>query len=183
MGRLRADLKHRSFACPGRGLHGRYVTMSRVPDRFDLWVRRARACPDPARQADYVLGALAALPYWHLLNAGSREQPQPAEGEVEGLRYLLVFSDSTRVEELLAAIESAPPPISMPTIKAFPWSLDRPGSAGLLVNPGEDAVLVPRDHVDYFYKEWRARQAGQPAGYWIPNMTGEEEDFWQEHGL
>ena len=157
--------------------------MSRVPDRFDLWVRKARACPDPERQADYVLGALASLPYWHLLNAGSREQPQPAEGEIEGARYLLVFSDAARVEELLAGTESAPPPISMPTIKAFPWSLDRPGSAGLLVNAGEDAVLVPRDHVDYFYKEWCARLAGQPAGYWIPNMTGEEEDFWQEHGL
>jgi hypothetical protein len=157
--------------------------MSRVPDRFDLWVRRARACPDPVRQADYVLGALAALPYWHLLNAGSREQPQPAEGEIEGARYLLVFSDAARVEELLAGAESAAPPISMPTIKAFPWSLDRTRAAGLLVNPGEDAVLVPRDHLAHFYQEWLARQANQPTGYWIPNMTGEEEDFWQEHGL
>jgi hypothetical protein len=157
--------------------------MSRVPDRFDLWVRRARACPDPARQVDYVLGALAALPYWHLLNTGSREQPQPAEGDVEGAHYLLVFSDAARVEELLAGTESAAPPISMPTIKAFPWSLDRPGGAGLLVNPGEDAVLVPREHVEHFYQEWLARQAQQPAGYWIPNMTDEEEDFWQEHGL
>ena len=157
--------------------------MARIPDRFDLWVRLARTCPDPARQADYVLGALASLPYWHLLNTGTREQPQPAEGEVEGAHYLLVFSDAPRVEELTAAVESAPPPISMPTIKAFPWSLDRPGLTGLLVNPGEDAVLVPRDHVDHFYREWLARQASQPAGYWIPNMTNEEEDFWQEHGL
>jgi hypothetical protein len=155
--------------------------MSRIPDRFDLWVRRARECPDPARQADYVLGALASLPYWHLLNAGTREQPQPAEGEVA--RHLLVFSDAARVEELMAGIESAAPPISMPTIKAFPWTLDRPNVAGLLVNPGEDAVLVPREHLAHFHQEWLARQAGQPVGYWIPNMTGEEEDFWQEHGL
>ena len=157
--------------------------MSRLPDRFDLWVRKARACPDPVRQADYVLGALAALPYWHLLNTGTREKPQPAEGEIEGSRYLLVFSSAEHVEELTAGTESAPPPISMPTIKAFPWTLDRPGIGGLLVNPGEDAVLVPRDHVEYFHKEWLARQVSQPAGYWIPNMTDEEEDFWQEHGL
>ncbi len=157
--------------------------MARVPDRFDLWVRRARACADPARQADYVLGALAALPYWHLLNTGTREHPQPAEAEVEGARYLLVFSDAARVEDLMADTGSAAPPISMPTIKAFGWSLERPGTAGLLVNPGEDAALVPRDQVDFFHLEWRARQADGPAGFWIPNMTDEEEDFWQEHGL
>jgi hypothetical protein len=158
--------------------------MARLPDRFDLWVRQARACADPERQADYVLGALAALPYWHLLNVGTREKPQPAEAEVDGARYLLVFSGADRLEELLAGSESpAPPVISMPTIKAFPWCLDRADCAGLLINPGEDAVLVPRDHLDHFHKAWLARQASQPAGYWIPNMTTEEEDFWQQHGL
>jgi hypothetical protein len=157
--------------------------MARLPDRFDLWVRQARACADPERQADYVLGALASLPYWHLFNVGTREKPQPAEGEVEGGRHLLVFSDAVRVEELSGSEGSAPPPISMPTIKAFPWCLERPGCAGLLVNPGEDAVLVPRDHLDHFYRAWLARQAAQPSGYWIPNMTSQEEDFWEEHGL
>jgi hypothetical protein len=157
--------------------------MARLPDRFDLWLRQARACADPARQADYVLGALAALPYWHLLNVGTREQPQPAEGEVDGGRYLLVFSNAEHVEELIAGTESMAPPISMPTIKAFPWSLDRPGTAGLFVNPGEDSALVPREHVAHFHTEWLARQVGQPTGFWIPNMTSEEEDFWQEHGL
>ena len=159
------------------------VPVPRIPDRFDLWVRKARNCPDPERQADYVLGALASLPYWHLFNIGTREKPRPAEGEVDGGRYLLVFSDAARVEELSGSEGAAPPPISMPTINAFPWCLKQDASAGLLVNPGEDAVLVPREHVDHFYKEWHARQADRPAGYWIPNMTGEEEDFWQEHGL
>jgi hypothetical protein len=98
-------------------------------------------------------------------------------------RYLLVFSDAARVEDLLDGTGSTAPPISMPTIKAFSWSLDRPGTAGLLVNPGEDAALVPRDQLDFFHTEWRARQADLPAGFWIPNMTDEEEDFWQEHGL
>jgi len=157
--------------------------MPRVPDRFDLWVRKARTCPDPVRQADYILGALASLPYWHLLNAGSRERPQPAEGEIEGRRYLLVFSSAEHIEEVTAGLESPPPPISMPTVKAFPWTLDRPGVDGLLVNPGEDAALVPRDQVEHFHKEWLASQAALPAGFWIPNMTDEEEDFWQEHGL
>ena len=154
--------------------------MARLPDRFDLWVRQARACADPERQADFVLGALASLPYWHLLNIGTRESPQPAEVEVEGVRCLLIFSDSDRVEEMTAGTESMPPPIAMPSIKAFPWCLARGDCAGLLINPGEDAVLVPRDHVEHFYQAWLARR---PAGYWIPNMTSEEEDFWQQHGL
>ena len=75
--------------------------MTRLPDRFDLWVRKARECPDPARQADYVLGALSALKEWYFLNIGTKENPQPAEAEVEGGRHLLVFSDRDRIEAIV----------------------------------------------------------------------------------
>jgi hypothetical protein len=161
--------------------------MPRLPDRFDLWVRRARDCPDPARQVDYVLGALASLPSWHFLNVGTREQPQPATAEIEGARHLLVFSDPDRVLEIADQLQiesrpGAPPIISVPTASAMAACVaDGPMKcAALLVNPHEDAVAIPVAQVELFARERKERGA---TGFWIPSMTSEEEDFWQEHGL
>jgi hypothetical protein len=163
--------------------------MPRLPDRFDLWVRRARAHADPARQLDYVLGALAALPQWHFLNSGSRAQPQPATTEIDGAPCLLVFSDTDRVLELVQPpggnSPEGPPVITMPMPAALHWTLAQAPEkyAGLLINLGEDAVLVPLAQVKAFGRDWLEGQARQSSGYWIPNLTTEEEDFWQEHGL
>lgn len=158
--------------------------MPRLPDRFDLWVRRARACPDPARQADYVLGALAALPEWHLLNRGEAGNPIPAETEMEDGRYLLVFSAAERIAELLELSPGVPPPvISLPTVQAFSWCLGMRDCAGLLVNPGEDNFVVAMDQLHHFYRGWTQDREALSTGFWIPNLTTEEEDFWQEHGL
>jgi hypothetical protein len=164
--------------------------MARLPDRFDLWVRKARECGDPSRQADYLLGALTGLKAWHFLNVGTKENPQPAETEIESARYLLVFSNPDRIEELLRDggqfQASAPlPVIAMATAEAMPWCVKQraTGGAGLLVNPGEEAFLLPMDHLEAFHSEWENRAGRQAAAFWIPNMTTEEEDFWQEHGL
>ena len=163
--------------------------MARLPDRFDLWVRKARQSADPARQADWVLGALAGLPAWHFLNLGTREQPRSAEGEIDGLTCLLVFSDPDRIDDLLAEAGKpsgkALPVITIPTVAAMPWCLERraQGCDGLLVNPGSEAFLLPMDHLETFYREWSRRGGRQASGFWIPHMTSEEEDFWQEHGL
>jgi len=164
--------------------------MARLPDRFDLWVRKARERSDPARQADYLLGTLAGLTAWHFLNIGTTQSPQPAETEIESARHLLVFSDTDRIEELfeengqLPADESLPV-ITIPTAKAMSWCLERRilNCSGLLVNPGENAFLIPMDQLDAFHAEWIKRGERQASGFWIPNMTTEEEDFWQEHGL
>jgi hypothetical protein len=161
--------------------------MPRLPDRFDLWIRKARDCPDPARQLDYILGAMIALPAWHFLNVGTHEKPQPATGEIEGTRVLLVFSDPDRVLEAAgdAKFPAAPPVFSLPAPMALAQSLGEGlfRCAALLVNPGEDAALIPREQVAAFEREWRARDAAAARGFWIPNLTSEEEDFWQEHGL
>lgn len=158
--------------------------MPRLPDRFDLWVRRARSCPDPARQADFVLGALAALPEWHLLNRGDGQNPAPAETELEGGRYLLVFSSPDRIEELLEPTAGAAlPVISMPAAVAFSWCLGLSDCAGLLVNPGGDGFLVAKDRMHHFHRGWSKDLEVHSTGFWIPNLTTEEEDFWQEHGL
>jgi hypothetical protein len=161
--------------------------MPRLPDRFDLWVRKARECPDPARQLDYILGAMVALPAWHFLNVGTREKPQPATGEIEGTRLLLVFSDADRVLEATgdAKLPSQPPVISVPAAAALQECLG--GGLfqcdALLVNPGTDAAVISREQLAAFENEWRARDGAAAQGFWIPNLTSEEEDFWEEHGL
>jgi hypothetical protein len=158
--------------------------MPRLPDRFDLQVRKARQCTDPARQVDYVLGAMAALRDWHFFNVANRGSPQPAEVEIDGARHLLVFSGTDRIEEWVPP--GAPLPlISIPTAGAMPWALERRcgGCEGLLVNPGEDAFSLSMEHVAHFHEAWSLRGGLLSSGFWIPNMTSEEEDFWQEHGL
>lgn len=164
--------------------------MPRLPDRFDLWVRKARQAPDPARQADYLLGILAGLSAWHFFNVGTRGKPQPAEAEIESARSILVFSDPGRIEEIVRDADSFDPrqplPIlTLPTAKAMSWCLgqEKNGYTGLLVNPGEDAFLLPFDQLAAFHIEWSQRGGREASGFWIPNMTSEEEDFWQEHGL
>jgi hypothetical protein len=159
--------------------------MPRLPDRFDLWVRKARECPDPVRQADYILGALAALKEWHFLNLGTKDQPQAAKTTIEDETYLLVFSDITRIEEALGDRRPEPgtplPTISVDTAAAMAWSIEC--RTGLFLNPPEDAALIPFDQLAAFHAEWKKRGARQASGFWIPNMTTEEEDFWQQHGL
>jgi hypothetical protein len=161
--------------------------MARLPDRFDLWVRKARACPHPARQLDYILGALLALPAWHFLHLGPRDQPQPAIAELETERLLVVFTDPDRVIEAAgdAAFPTQPPVYSLPAAEALRACLaDGPlRSDGLLINPGEEAAVIPHEQVAAFEQEWREQGGPRRAGFWIPHATTEEEDFWQEHGL
>jgi hypothetical protein len=154
--------------------------MARLPDRFDLWLRRARACPDPARQADYVLGALAALPAWYFLDVGRDDAPRAAEVDLpdEAGRALLVFSDTDRIAELGPEARA----ITLPPAEAMAWCAGL-SSAALLVNPGEDSAVIPLAVLADFHRAWLARQEEHPSGYWIPSLTTEEEDFWQEHGL
>jgi hypothetical protein len=160
--------------------------MPRLPTRFDLWVRKARECPDPARQADYILGALAGLKDWHFLNLGTKDSPQAAKTTIEDETYLLVFSDLDRIEEALGGRHATPqsgalPVITVAAAAALTWAIEC--RTGLFVNPPEDAAMIPFDHLKAFHAEWSRCGGRQASGFWIPNMTTQEEDFWQEHGL
>ena len=160
--------------------------MARLPDRFDLQVRKARSCTDPVRQADYVLGALAGLAEWHFFNLGTKETPQIAKTEIDTDPYLLVYSDIDRIEEMIikqtgSLSEGPVPVISVATKAAMAWCVEC--GMGLFVNAPEDAVMIPFEQVKVFHTEWIKRSARQSTGFWIPNMTTEEEDFWQEHDL
>ena len=157
--------------------------MARLPDRFDLWVRKARDCRDTARQADYVLGALAGLKEWYFAAVGSKENPVPAEVETDGARYVLVFSDPGRIGEIQGDATPTGEPLAViatPMAAAMTWCVER--RVGVLVNPGEDSALIPLNQLEAFHAEWSRRGGRQGAGFWIPNMTTEEEDFWQEQG-
>lgn len=157
--------------------------MARLPDRFDLWVRKAQECGDPARQADYILGALAGLKEWYFAAEGREANPVPVECDIEGQRHILVFSGPGRLEEMKLAPGRHPlKSISMPMAAAMTWCVDR--RAGLMLNPaGHGTVLIPFDQLDAFHAEWNRRGGLQASGFWIPNLTTEEQDFWQEHGL
>jgi len=159
--------------------------MARLPDRFDLWVRKAKECPDAARQADYVLGALAGLKEWHFLNLGTREAPQAAKTKIESETYLLVYSDVDRIEEVIrdkgGLSQNDPlPVITVAAAAAMAWCIEC--RTGLFVNPPEDAAMIPFDLLEAFHAEWTQRGGRQASGFWIPNLTTEEEDFWREHG-
>jgi hypothetical protein len=163
--------------------------MARLPDRFDLWVRKARECQDPARQADYILGALVGLKEWFFLNVGTKEAPQAARTQIESDLCVFVYSDAGRIEEFIEEgrglnhlpKDTPPPVIAIPSAAALEWCVKC--QTGLLVNPGEETVLIPFDQLEVFHAEWSQRGGRQAAGFWIPNLSTEEEDFWREHGL
>ncbi len=162
--------------------------MPRLPDRFDLWVRKARDSADPARQIDWILGALVALREVCFLNEGTAASPRIATAALATEECVLVFTDRDRIEELIAehpasrhAPAEGPPVIASPGAAALKWCVE--SKAGLLINPGgQEPVMVPWMVLAAFFEEWQRGQ-GQPAGFWIPNMSTEEEDFWQEQGL
>jgi hypothetical protein len=163
-----------------------YPCVARLPDRFDLQVRKARSCTDPVRQVDYVLGALAGLKEWHFLNLGTKDAPQAAKTQIDTDPYLLVYSDASRIEEFVQERGGSPsggplPLITVATEVAMAWCVEC--QVGLFVNPPEDAVMIPFAQLKNFHSEWTRRGGRQASGFWIPNMTTEEEDFWQEQGL
>jgi hypothetical protein len=126
---------------------------------------------------------LAGLKEWYFLNTGTGENPLPAEAEIEGAQYVLVFSDPGRIEEIHEQYTQKGDPLAvivMPAVAAMTWCMDR--RVGMLVNPGENSVLIPLERFEIFHAEWNQRGGRQAVGFWIPNMTTEEEDFWQEHG-
>lgn len=162
--------------------------MSSLPDQFDLTVRKAREMSSSQRQLDCMLGLLFALPEWNFVNHGTAEKPFPALVDIETIRALVIFSTLEKYRDFIEASSGMPatelPSITVPVQSATGYCLQfRPaGCEAILVNPGEFAFQVSLDSLSAFETEWRVRPATH-RGFWIPNMTSEEEDFWSEHGL
>ena len=169
----------------------RCLLMEALPDRFDLFIRRARELKrEPQRQLDLVLGSMFALNEWHFLNRGNQEQPEPRVVDLDGDTCLLVFSHPNKADDFTrerGERDGRDPLglISMRPRDAVDYSLQLKewGCFHLLVNPGPFAFMISLEVLQAFYDQWKAGDAEWGRGFWIPNMTDEEEDFWQEHGL
>jgi hypothetical protein len=162
--------------------------MAALPDQFDLWVRRARETAGPERQIDLLLGSLCALKEWYFYNQGDTPNPRPATAEHEGRRYVVTFSSPGKLEDVFGGPPGKPrriPYISVKAIDAIPYCLKfrNEGCVGILVNPGDYCFTIDLNAMEKFDREWKARGGRKGQGFWIPNMTSEEEDFWQEHGV
>jgi hypothetical protein len=165
------------------------ITM-RIPDRFDLCVRKVKKTVDPNRQLDILLGALLSKEELFFWNIGSKNDPQPATALLEDALCLIIFSDGNRLQESMENLDEQSARknvqttglIGLPAQKAFQLCVDL--QAGLLVNPlsGEDNFHVAAEPVKTFFEEWKA-SGHLGTGFWVPSMTDEEEDFWQENGL
>ena len=104
-------------------------------------------------------------------------------GAVLFLPFLLIDLVIASVTTSIGMMQLPPVVISIPTERAPPWCLEQADCAGLLVIPGEDGFIVAMDQLHSFYRGWRTDRESLTTGFWIPNLTTEEEDFWQEHGL
>jgi hypothetical protein len=162
--------------------------MPTLPDSFDVAVRRAREMNRGQRQVDYTLGLLFAQSEWHFVNHGTAEKPFPALIDLDTARVLVIFSSLEKYQDFVELSTETPanqsPSISIPVEVATGYCLQfRPaGCQAILVNPGEFAFQVSLEALKEFDENWRSRP-DTARGFWIPNMTTEEEDFWNEHGL
>lgn len=165
--------------------------MTPIPDRFDLMVRKARELDtEPERQVDILMGGLFALWEWHFLNAGDAEQPHPRFLQVDDTVCVAAFTDPNKAGEFTlerGERERTDPLglISMRPRDAVEYALqfEPHGCGHFLINPGPFGFMIPFDVASRFYTAWKEAGAGLGQGFWIPSMTDEEEDFWQEHGL
>jgi len=174
--------------------------MPALPDWFDVWVRRTRELPDAdgQRQLELLLGAVFTMPVVYFWNIGSESEPAPAIGEDEDGRHLaLLFTHAGKLQDLLderedgvVELDGAVPVISMAPaqIGGYVQDLNTDGAdiGSLLVNAGEFAFQVDIRAWEAFALAWEERDPAErqaAQGFWIPKMSTEEEDFWEEHGL
>lgn len=163
--------------------------MAAIPDSFDLQVRRAKSAA-PERQVDFLVGALFALSEWWLINQGSETEPYPVIVEMGAAKCVVVFSAPGKLQDFADGargerVEVPNLAIRVPEVVEYCLRFREVGATAILVNPGDFAFTVELDALESFAMAWRERRAatGEPRGFWIPNMTTEEEDFWQSHGL
>lgn len=164
--------------------------MGAIPDQFDVFVRRARERFDPARAEDMLIGNLFALKEWHLLNAGTAEDPRPRFAELDGTVFLLVFSHPEKADAFTEARgeRGGRDPLGLISMRPgdaadYCRALRGSSCGAILVNPGPFAYAVALEGLLKYHEAWSRRGAELASGFWIPNMTTEEEDFWQEHEL
>lgn len=167
--------------------------MTRIPDRFDLLVRKVRDGEmTPERQFDFLMSAIFTLKEVHLINNGGEVTPIPAFVELDGQVLMPVFSSADQADTYSIEREqrndndplgliSMKPAYLLEYAKEFiPY-----GCKDWIINPGPYGFILSLDSLQGYYEEFRKQAEEKPdgAGFWIPNMSTEEEDFWLENGL
>ena len=125
------------------------------------------------------------------MNRGSETEPYPAVVELGAAKCVVVFSAPGKLQDFAdelrgEKVEEMPNlAIRVPEVVDYCLLFRGAGATAILVNPGDFAFTVELDALESFTNAWRERRAakGESRGFWIPNMTSEEEDFWQSHGL
>ncbi|NJK90660.1 MAG: hypothetical protein HC904_01790 [Blastochloris sp.] len=165
--------------------------MSRLPDRFDLLVRKVRDTGmAPDRQLDLLLAALFTVKEAHLINAGTEAEPRPSFVELDGEILMPVFSSVDQADTYSSergqrgdrdalGLISMPPPLLLEVSRLFTDS----GCHHWFVNPGPYGFILPLHEVESYESQRAQAQASAHTGFWIPNLTSEEEAFWEDHGL
>lgn len=182
-----------------RSLHGscsveeaRYKrTMSRLPDRFDLLVRKVREeAGSPERQLDFLLAAFFALREAHLLNAGNKATPMPSFVELDDLVLMPVFSSADQADTYTSerGLRQDRDPLGLISLQPhslleYAQTFKEFGCHHWIINPGPYGFILGVAEAEAYQEE--RRKGGEKAniGFWIPNMTSEEEAFWEDNGL
>jgi hypothetical protein len=165
--------------------------MSRLPDRFDLLVRKVRdESYSPERQMDFLLAAFFALQEAHLINAGDATQPRPSFVELDQLILMPVFSSADQADTYTSERGQRQDHDPLGLLSMRPASLleyaqafKDYGCQHWIINPGPYGFILSLEEVEAYQLERKKSASSPNVGFWIPNMTSEEEAFWEDHGL
>lgn len=164
-----------------------FSQMPPLKDRFDRQVEKARSMDlDDSRLRDFLIGILFGCLELHFLNAGDKDSPRPRFVELDGEVFLLTFSDPSKADDFTVMREERDEHdplglISMPPYDAatFAEQFIDWGCQYLLVNPGPFSFAVDIPAYCEFHKEWEASGGREQSGFFIPNLTTEEQDLWE----
>jgi hypothetical protein len=165
--------------------------MSRLPDRFDLLVRKVREEPySPERQLDFLLAAFFTLKEAHLINTGMEASPMPSFVELDNLILMPVFSSTDQADTYTSERGQRGDRDPLGLISLQPLSLleysrafTEFGCSHWIINPGPYGFILGLDEAEAYQKAFRASVDQHSRGFWISNLTSEEEAFWEDHGL
>lgn len=165
--------------------------MSRIPDRFDLIVRQVRETSfQPERQLDFLLAAFFTLKEAHLINAGDEDNPLPAFVELDQTVLMPVFTSADQADTYTSergqrsdheplGLISMKPELALDYAQAFKSY----GCYHWIINPGPYGFMLSLAEIESYQQQRKESAQAPNYGFWIPNLTSQEEAFWEDHGL
>jgi len=165
--------------------------MSRLPDRFDLLVRKVREGDfTPDRQIDFLLAAFFTLKEAHLINAADEVSPLPTFLELDEAVLMPVFTSADQADTYTSergqrgdhddlCLISMPPAIVLDYAESFTSY----GCKDWFINPGPFGFIISLQEAQAYQQQKNKVGQRPDIGFWIPNLTSQEEAFWEDNGL